>query len=104
VFQRNGRHLTLELPVSVREAALGARIEVPTLDGRATLTIPPGTDSGTRLRMRGKGVPDPRGGAPGDLLVQVQIHVPRGLDEDAKASLEALESFEDPALRKKLFS
>ncbi len=103
VFGREGRHLTLELPVSVREASLGARVEVPTLDGRATLTIPPGTDSGTRLRMRGKGVPSPRGGKPGDLLVRVAIKVPRGLDADAEEALGKLERFEDPAMRKKLF-
>jgi curved DNA-binding protein len=104
VFQREGKNLTLELPISVREAIEGARIEVPTLEGRATLTIPPGTDSGTRLRMRGKGVPAARAGAPGDLLVRVQIRVPRDLDADAKTALETLQRFEDPAIRKELFS
>lgn len=104
VFGREGRTLTLDLPIGVREAIEGARVEVPTLDGRATLTIPPGTDGGTRLRMRGKGVPDPRGGAPGDLLVRIQIRVPRDLDEQAKASLDALGRFEDPRIREELFS
>jgi DnaJ-class molecular chaperone len=104
LFQREGRDLSLDLPVHLREATLGARIEVPTLDGRATLTIPPGTDGGTRLHMRGKGVPDPRGGKAGDLLVRVRIRVPRGLDADAAASLEALAPFEDPEIRKELFS
>jgi curved DNA-binding protein len=104
VFQREGRNLTLELPLSIREATLGARVEVPTLDGRATLTVPPGTDSGTRLRLRGKGIPAAREGAAGDLLVRVQIRVPRDLDAEAEAAIETLQRFEDPAIRKELLS
>jgi DnaJ-class molecular chaperone len=104
VFRRDGRNLELDLPITVREAIQGAKVEVPTLDGRATLTIPPGTDSGTRLRMRGKGVPDPRGGPPGDLLVRVQVRVPRGVDEQAREALDVLARFEDPEIRKELFS
>ena len=88
----------------VREATLGCQVEVPTLDGRATLTIPAGTDSGSRLRMRGKGVGDPRGGDQGDLIVRIQIRVPRDLDEEARASLEELSRYEDPEIRKELFS
>lgn len=103
VFRREGRNLVLDLPISVREAIQGTRIEVPTLAGRVTLTVPPSTDSGTRLRLRGKGVPDPRGGAPGDLLARVQIRVPRNLDEEASTSLEGLARFEDPEIRKELF-
>ncbi|MGH0031214.1 MAG: DnaJ C-terminal domain-containing protein [Myxococcota bacterium] len=104
VFRRDGRNLLLDLPLTVREATLGARVEVPTLDGRATLTIPPGTDSGTRLRMRGKGVPAAGGGAPGDLLVRVEIRVPRDPDAETRAALEGLARFEDPEIRKGLFS
>ena len=103
VFQRDGQDLTLDLPVTIREAVLGSRIEVPTLEGRATLTVPPGTQSGTRLRLRGKGVPSPRGGSPGDLLVRVQVRVPREVDDEAKAALDALARFDDPELRKGLF-
>jgi len=104
VFRREGRNLVLDLPISVREAIEGARVEVPTLEGRVTLTIPPGTDSGTRLRLSGKGVPDPRGGRAGDLLARIQIRVPRKLDEETKASLDGLARFEDPEIRKELFS
>jgi len=103
VFRRDGKDLELELPISVREAIEGARVDVPTLDGRVTLTIPPGTDSGRRLRLRGKGVPDAGGGKAGDLYVRVEIRVPRALDDKARAALEALEPFEDPGIRKELF-
>lgn len=106
VFRRDGRDLTLDLPVTVSEAVLGAQIEVPTLDGRATLKVPPGTQSGTRLRMRGKGVPSPgrpSGGAGGDLFVRIQIRVPTEVDEAGAAALETLGRFDDPDIRKGLF-
>jgi curved DNA-binding protein len=100
VFRRQGGNLEFTLPISVREAIEGAQVEVPTLEGRLTLTIPPGTDSGARLRMRGKGVP---GEPPGDLFARVQIRVPRDLDEAARTALAALAPFEDPSIRKELF-
>lgn len=103
VFRREGRHLHLEVPITVREAVRGARVEVPTLEGRATLTIPPGTDGGQRLRLRGKGIPSPSGGAPGDLIVSVRIRVPRGLDEEALEKLDAIAAFDPPEPRKGLF-
>jgi len=90
VFRRDGRDLSLDLPVTIAEATLGAKVPVPTLDGRVTLTIPPGTDSGTRLRLRGKGVPSPSGGAAGDLYATVQIRVPRDLPPEAAEKLEEL--------------
>ena len=101
---REGRNLTFDLPITVSEAIRGAKVEVPTLDGRATLTIPAGTDSGTRLRLRGKGVPDPRGGTPGDLFARIQIRVPRGLDDAATRALDAIARLEDRDIRKELFS
>jgi DnaJ-class molecular chaperone len=103
VFRLEGRDLHVELPITVREAVLGAKVEVPTLEGRATLQVPPGTDSGKRLRMRGKGMPNPSGGARGDLYVAIQIRVPTGLDDDAKSKLDALAKFEPPDPRKGLF-
>jgi len=105
IFRRQGaRDLAFDLPITVREAILGAQVEVPTLDGVATLTIPPGTDSGARLRLRGKGVPAPEGGTAGDLLVRIEIRVPRGLDEETQALVDGLARFEDPEIRKGLFS
>jgi DnaJ-class molecular chaperone len=102
IFRREGRDVALDLPVSVGEATLGAKVEVPTLEGRVTVTVPPGTDGGTRLRLRGKGVPDPAGGPRGDFYVVVQIRVPRDLDADAKARLEDLGRFDPPDLREEL--
>jgi molecular chaperone DnaJ len=76
------------LPVAVYEAALGAKIEVPTLDGRGNIRIPPGTQSGQRFRLRGRGVPDFRDrDHAGDLVVEVQLVLPRVVDERSKALL-----------------
>jgi DnaJ-class molecular chaperone len=101
IFRRDGRDVTVDVPVTIVEAIRGAKIEVPTLDGRATVTVPPGTDSGRKLRLRGKGIPDPSGGSPGDLYVVIQIRVPKQLDPEALAKLDALGGPEDP--RQELF-
>ena len=103
VFRREGRDLIVEVPVTIAEAIRGAKIEVPTLDGRATVSVPPGTDSGKKLRLRGKGIPDPAGKAPGDLYAVIQVRVPKQLDADGLAALETLAKAgpEDP--RKELF-
>lgn len=100
IFRREGRDLVLDLPITVREAALGTRLEIPTLEGRVTLTVPPGTDSGRRLRLRGKGVPHPSGGPAGDLYAVVQIRVPRNLDAEGRARLDELARFDPPDVRK----
>jgi curved DNA-binding protein len=102
LFRREGRDLYIDVPISVREAILGAKVEVPTLLGRVTVSIPPGTDGGSKLRLRGKGVPHPSGRGAGDLFVVVRIKVPRGLDDAAKARIEQLEELEVPGLREKL--
>jgi curved DNA-binding protein len=102
VFRREDRDLYVDVPVTVREAILGAKVEVPTLTGRVTVSIPPGTDGGAKLRLRGKGVPHPSGGAAGDLYVVVQIKVPRGLDGSAKARLEEFAELDVANLRRDL--
>ncbi len=99
VFRLEGRDVYLDVPLRRSEAVKGARIEVPTLEGRATVTVPPGTDSGQRLRLRGKGIADPGGGPAGDLYVVVQIRVPRDLDEAGREALETLERFEPADVR-----
>jgi DnaJ-class molecular chaperone len=103
VFRREGRALHVEVPITVGEAIRGAKIEIPTLEGRATLTIPPGTDSGQKLRLRGKGIANPGGGPPGDLIVTVQIRVPRGLSEEQLKQIDELAEFDAPDLREELF-
>src|SRR5947209_11746225 len=99
VFRREGDNILITVPVTVTEAALGAKIEVPTIDGRAQLRIPPGTQSGQRLRMREKGVPSAtKDGLRGDEIVEVTIHVPQVRDERSKEILREVAKLnpEDP--------
>jgi len=89
LFGRSDANLTLTLPVSFPEAALGAEVKVPTLDGKAvTLKLQPGTTSGRVLRVRGKGAPR-KDGSRGDLLVTVEVAVPKKVSDKAKEALEA---------------
>ncbi|KAA5543783.1 J domain-containing protein [Roseiconus nitratireducens] len=88
-FRRNGQNLELTLPVSISEAALGASVDIPTPNGTVTLTIPAGSSGGKKLRLKGQGVPSKSGPA-GDLIVQLQIEVPKAIDE---ASRELLKEF-----------
>lgn len=87
VFSRSGDDLLLKLPVTFTEAALGAKVEVPTLNGPVTLKIPAGTSSGRTFRVRKEGVERDRG-RPGDLLVTVQVTVPPKLPKNARRMLE----------------
>jgi molecular chaperone DnaJ len=87
LFGRKGDDLTLALPVTFPEAALGSTVRVPTMDGAVTLKIPAGTASGRTFRVRGRGVPK-RGGSSGDLLVTVEVAVPKNLPADAREALE----------------
>jgi molecular chaperone DnaJ len=97
VFGRAGADLTLTLPVTFPEAALGAAVTVPTLDGGpVTLKIPAGTQSGQRLRVRGRGVPQ-SGSARGDLIVTVEVAVPHKLNGAAKRAVEELAAAMPPA-------
>jgi molecular chaperone DnaJ len=86
VFGRSGHDLTITLPVTFPEAALGAKVRVPMLDGSVSLKIPAGTNSGRTFRVRGKGISKPDGGH-GDLLVTVEVAVPSRLDEAASRAL-----------------
>jgi curved DNA-binding protein len=98
-LRREGRDLVVDLPVSFPQAALGGSAEVRTLDGPVRIKVPPGASSGTRLRLRGKGVPDPRGGKPGDLYAVVQVTVPRELSETARELIRRLEAELEPRVR-----
>jgi molecular chaperone DnaJ len=89
IFGRRGGDLTLELPVTFAEAALGANVQVPTMNGSVTLKIPAGTSSGRIFRVRGKGAP--KGKGHGDLLVTVKVDVPQRLSKEEKALLSQLQ-------------
>lgn len=88
LFERQGEDLFCEIPIKFTLAALGGTIEVPTLSGKASLKIPPATQSGTTFRLRGRGMPSLRGGAQGDQLVRVQVEVPTALTSDQRKILE----------------
>jgi molecular chaperone DnaJ len=93
VFGRRGRDLTVTVPVSFPEAALGANVKVPTLDGPVTLKVPSGSKSGRTLRVRGRGVPASSG--VGDLLATIEVAVPDQLTDEARESVETLGSLLD---------
>lgn len=89
-FRRNGNDILLDLPLSLREAALGAKIEIPTIDGVTRLTVPPGTSSGVKLRLRGKGIRDRQGGEAGDMYAVTRVVVPKELSARARGLFEEL--------------
>jgi len=103
-FERRGNDLYTKVPVTVAEATLGAKIEVPTMDGRALVRIPPGTNSGRTLRLREKGVPSARNGARGDQYVEIQVVVPQPTDERVRTLMKDLEKVAPGDPRKDLFS
>src|SRR5262249_47223395 len=83
IFRREGKNVVLQVPVSIPEAVLGAKVDVPTLDGsRLSVKIPPGTSSGSRLRLRGKGI------AGGDQYIEVKVVVPTVKDDESKKLVE----------------
>ena len=103
IFQRDGKNLYCEVPISFVDAALGGELEVPTLDGRVKLKIPEGAQTGKLFRLRGKGVTPVRGGSPGDLLCRVVVETPvnltkrqRELLEELRQTLEAEGSSQSP--------
>ena len=98
VFQRDGDNIEISVPITVTEAGLGAKIEVPTIDGRALLKIPPGTSNGQKFRLREKGVLNSRKGAHGDQIVEVSLSAPKVQDERTKEILRELAQLhpEDP--------
>ena len=89
IFKRKDADIECDIPISFATATLGGSIEVPTLDGRANLKVAPGTQSGTVLRMRGKGVKSLHGGSRGDQHVRVIVEIPTNLNQEQKEALEA---------------
>jgi molecular chaperone DnaJ len=92
IFERDGPHLSCEVPVSFARAALGGSIDVPTLDGTATIKVPPETQSGRVFRLREKGIKPVRGGSTGDLFCRVVVETPVNLTREQK---DLLQKFED---------
>ena len=105
LFRRRGdADLEIEVPVTYPEAALGATMEVPTPDGRVSLKVPPGTQDGKLLRIKGRGMPKLKGSGRGDLIARVRVTVPAKLSKEEREAVEQLRdaSREDP--REKAFS
>ena len=92
LFRREGANIHCNIPLTFAEAALGAKIKVPTLDGETELSVPEGTQNGTTFTVRGKGARIPNGRGTGDMLVTVEVEIPKGLSKKQK---ELLKSFED---------
>ena len=100
LFHREGDDLHIVVPVGVHEAALGTKFEVPSLDGPARVRMPPGTQSGQRFRLRERGVPSPRDGRRGDLVVEVRLVLPKLLDERSKDLLREFGRINSEDVRK----
>lgn len=101
LFRREGDDLHIVVPLAIHEAALGAKIEVPAIDGHARLRVPPGTQSGQRFRLRERGVPT-RDGRHGDLVVEVRLLLPKVLDERSKELLKEFGRINEEDVRKDL--
>ncbi len=91
-FRRRGDDMHITLPVTFGEASLGGKIEVPTIDGAAMMTLPPGTQGGQRFKLSGKGFNSPKGGHRGDEYVEIRIVVPKGVTEKAREAIATIES------------
>lgn len=94
LFHRDGHNLVLQMPISFTQAVLGAEIEVPTLDGPDVITVTRGTQSGEVFKIAGKGMPNPRGGRRGDLLIQTFIETPKKVDGEQEKLLRKLAELE----------
>jgi molecular chaperone DnaJ len=104
-FDRRGDDLYTVVPITVTEASLGAKVEVPTIDGRSQVRIPPGTNGGKKLRLREKGAPSARhAGKRGDQIVEVQIVVPKPEDERVRNLLKELDKIEHEDPREDIFA
>jgi molecular chaperone DnaJ len=90
LVRREGDDLYLDLPLTVAEAMLGAEVRVPTFQGELTVKVPPGSQSGRKMRLKGRGAPSLKGGATGDFYLVLQVKVPETATPEAKAAAEAL--------------
>jgi molecular chaperone DnaJ len=95
IYKREGNDLYIDVPVTVAEAALGAEIEVPTMNGKARIKVPPGSQSGRLMRLKGKGMPLLKGKGHGDEYVKLQIVTPTQLSDRERQLFEELGSLKD---------
>ena len=94
IFHREGPHLLCEVPITYSQAALGATVNVPLIDGQEELDIPAGTQPGQMFKLRGKGMPDPSGRPRGDLHIEIKVMVPKKLNDEHRELLEQLAEIE----------
>ena len=104
LYTRQGDDLVISVPVTFPEAALGAQVEVPTLDGRVKLTVPAGSPDGRSLRIGGQGAPRLKGEGRGDLIAKLRVEVPRELSADQRKALEKFAKLDARDPRETLFS
>jgi molecular chaperone DnaJ len=102
LFERRGADLLIDVPVTYAEAALGAEVEVPTPEGRISLKVPPGSQDGKLLRVRGKGAPKLNGGGKGDLLARLRVVVPTKLTKAEREAIENLQKVSNRDVRERL--
>ncbi len=102
-FKREDNDLYIDLPLTFGEAALGAKVEVPTMDGVSVMTIPPGTQSGQKFKLSGKGFPSPKTGQRGSQFVSIKIIVPKEMSGKAKEAVREIEGMYQESPRKGLF-
>ena len=98
-FRREGNDIFLDVPIRFSEAVKGAKIQVPTVDGPVMVTVPPGSSSGRKLRLKGKGVPTPGTVERGDQFVILHVSVPRNPSEEFLKLVDRITQYEDPDLR-----
>ncbi len=99
-FRRSGSDILVDVPIHYSEAVNGAKIRIPTIDGPVTVTVPPGSSSGVKLRLKGKGVPAPGTSGRGDQYAVLHVAVPGARSEEYLKLVERLKAFEDPNLRR----
>jgi molecular chaperone DnaJ len=104
LYTRTGDDLLIDVPVTFAEAALGAQVEVPTIDGRVKLRVPPGSADGRSLRLAGKGAPRLKGEGRGALIATLRVQVPRELSDEQREALERFAGLEAGDPRERLFS
>jgi len=104
VFHREGDDLVVVVPIALHEAMLGAKIDVPSLEGTARVRVPPGTQPGQRFRVSGRGIPSPRDGRRGDLVVEVRLVLPAMLDERSKELVREFARINGDDVRKDLIA